>query len=243
MHSMAQNNFNSKFGKTMQFHWWQDVNHNWIFERKNIKNNNYVHKCKTLSGRISVSKRITDHTGLTSVQRHDAIAGAAHLLLTVGTTPTPSMPKRITYTDNTEDLKFSSTKTKHNHILALYLIFVFCSQKLHQRRFRLDINLFLFSPLNEWWGTGRVAQGGGSYCLRKWSEGVWMWHFGIWFRGDYGGARLMVRLTRSQKSLPILLILWSLSFDTFFPTQITLSYSRSKTLKTSPFPLLWFFTS
>lgn len=149
MHSMAQNNFNSKFGKTMQFHWWQDVNHNWIFERKNIKNNNYVHKCKTLSGRISVSKRITDHTGLTSVQRHDAIAGAAHLLLTVGTTPTPSMPKRITYTDNTEDLKFSSTKTKHNHIFALCPIFVFCSQKLHQRRFRLDINLLFVFP-TEW---------------------------------------------------------------------------------------------
>lgn len=51
-----QNNFNPKFGKNVQFHWGQDVNHKWILKRKNIKNNNNVHKCKTLSSRISVSK-------------------------------------------------------------------------------------------------------------------------------------------------------------------------------------------
>lgn len=75
--------------------------------------------CKTLSGKNNVSKRITGHTTLAGVPRRTAIAQRAHIFSTLGPVPVPpalSMPERsvqrITYKYHTENLNFSSTKTK-----------------------------------------------------------------------------------------------------------------------------------
>lgn len=85
--------------RNMQFCGGQVVNHNYLFKRADIKNNNYVHTCKTLSGKNNVSKRMTGHTTLArctgAMQQRRVHMDLQH------PNPHPSMPEsnlqRITY--------------------------------------------------------------------------------------------------------------------------------------------------
>lgn len=116
--------------RNMQFCGGQVVNHNQVFKRANIKNNNYVHACKTLYGKNNVSKRMTGHISLAgctgAMQQHRVHTDLQY------PTPRPVCLRAIfreLHTNTTlKILTFKILKLNtYQNISALYPVIAFCS--------------------------------------------------------------------------------------------------------------------